>query len=361
MSSKITVGFDEVFSLEAMYEALRHASKGRRYKPEVLKYNLDPYPHLKALQDEIYSGTYRIDRYHIFFIREPKKRMIMSIAFKHRIVQWCIYQALHPLLVNGYIKDTYGCIPGRGTHKAVERVRYWLGKAERQGKRLFYLKFDISKYFYRVDHKILEAIIRKKIKDRRLCDLLARIINCEHTAFGLPSGKSPEDVPMSERLYDVGMPIGNLMSQIFANLYLDNLDQFVKRKLRAHMYVRYMDDGIILSESKEELHRWHKKIEKFLSDRLRLDLNRKTCIRPVSQGIEFVGYRIWPGYTAVRKSSSKHMKRRMKKAMSDYRSGSATVEDCRALYMNYKAILDKCDCDALERKILGDFILTKET
>ena len=359
MSNKIKVTFDEVFSMESMLEALKNASKGRRYDPEVLRWNLDAYRKLKELQEEIYSGRYTVDQYHIFYIREPKKRMIMSIAFKHRIVQWCIYQKIHPLLVQGYIDDTYGCIPGRGAQKAVKRVRYWLDGAEQKNQKLYYLKFDISKYFYRVDHDILESLLRKKIEDQRLCNLMAGIIHCEHTPFGLPPGKGPGEVPMEDRLYDVGMPIGNLMSQIFANFYLNELDQFCKRTLRIHEYIRYMDDGLALSESKEELQRWESEIRNFLKEELHLDLNKKTCIRPVSQGIEFIGYRIWPGYTTVRKSSSKHMKRYLVKIESDYRNGDVTIEEAREVYMCYKAILEQCDCKQLEDKILGGFVLTK--
>lgn len=360
MSNKIKVTFDEVFSMESMLEALKNASKGRRDDPEVIRWNLDAYRKLTELREEIYSGTYTVDQYHIFYIREPKKRMIMSIAFKHRIVQWCLYQKLHPMMVKGYITDTYGCIPGRGAQRAIKRVRYWIDDAERKGKKLYYLKFDISKYFYRVDHDVLEALLRKRISDARLCDLMAGIIHCEHTPFGLPPGKEPGEVPMEERLYDVGMPIGNLMSQIFANFYLNELDQFCKRKLRIRIFIRYMDDGLAFSESKEELHEWEESIRVFLKENLHLDLNQKTCIRPVSQGIEFIGYRIWPGYTTIRKSSAKHMKRYLVKIESDYRNGDVTVSEAREVYMCYKAILEDCDCDALRDKVLGGFVLTRQ-
>jgi len=310
------------------------------------------------LQEEIYSGKYMIEQYHIFYIREPKKRMIMSISFKHRIVQWCIYQNINPVLVRGYIKDSYGCIPGRGAQQAIKRVRYWIDDAERKRQKLYYLKFDISKYFYRVDHAVLEELLRKRITDQKLCDLMAGIINCEHTPFGLPPGKGPGDVPMEDRLYDVGMPIGNLMSQIFANFYLNELDQHCKRTLRIRRYIRYMDDGLILSESKEKLRQWEAEIRIFLKDKLHLELNQKTCIRPVTQGIAFIGYRIWPNYTTVRKSSSEHMKRYLAKIENDYRNGDTTIERARDVYMCYKAILDQCDCKQLRNTVLGDFMLT---
>lgn len=158
----------------------------------------------------------------------------------------------------------------------------------------FYLKLDISKYFYRVSHRVLKRILAKKIKDKRLLRLLYSIIDCEHTPFGLPRGKSPDEVPLEERLFDVGMPIGNLMSQVFANLYLNELDQYCKRDLQIHYYIRYMDDVVILGNSKEQLHEWKSMIKTFLADELELDLNDKTCIRPIACGVEFVGYRIWP-------------------------------------------------------------------
>lgn len=353
---KININFDDVFSIESLRRALHNAAKGRRYDDEVLEWELDWYDKLTALQQELYSGNYKIDRYHIFFIREPKKRMIMSIDFKHRIVQWALYQAIMPYLTDCYIEDTYGCIPGRGAKAAQERLRYWVD--EPHVHNLGYIKGDISKYFYRVDHEILKKLYRRWIPDKRICAVIDAIIDCDCVAFGLPAGCKPEDVAPENRLFDKGMPIGNLMSQISANLYLNELDQYCKRTLRIHRYIRYMDDFIILSEDKEELQRWLKLIRKFLRDELKLDMNDKTCIRPVSQGISFIGYRIWPGYTTIRKTSSKHMKRYLRKVMERYADGTITADQARATYLCYKAILDQCDCKQLKEKILGGFTLT---
>ena len=135
-------------------------------------------------------------------------------------------------------------------------------------------------------------MLAKKIKDQRLLDVLYRVIDCQHTPFGLPPGKNPEDVPLEERLFDVGMPIGNLLSQMFANIYLDMLDQFCKRVLGIRYYIRYMDDVIILGNDKLQLRYWKEQIGEFLETELELNLNNKTCIRPIGQGIEFVGYRV---------------------------------------------------------------------
>lgn len=289
---KIKHVFDLIFSDDNLYEAIQDASKGRRYNKDVLRVQHDIWNVIEQIQQDVRSGKYTIDKYYIFYVYEPKKRMIMSITFYHRIVQWAIYRVINPLLVKGYIKDTYGCIPGRGSLAAMQRLRYWIKSVEHKPGTWYYLKLDISKYFYRISHEVLKEILARKIKDQQLLQVLYNIIDCQHTPFGLPPGKGPGEVPLEERLYDVGMPVGNLLSQVFANIYLDALDQFCKRTLCIHFYVRYMDDIIILSDSKEQLHMWKTEIQKFVETTLRLSLNQKTCIRPISQGIEFVGYRI---------------------------------------------------------------------
>ena len=159
-------------------------------------------------------------------------------------------------------------------------------------------------------------------------------------------------------LFDVGMPIGNLMSQVFANLYLDALDQFCKRVLGIHYYIRYMDDVIILCDSKEQLREWKDRIEEFLLSELELDLNRKTCIRPISQGIEFVGYRIWPTHVVLRKRTTLHIKRSLKKVQEQYHDYEITMEDAFASLQSYLGMFCHCDSHSLQEKILEEFVLT---
>lgn len=357
-SMKIKNVFDTIFSMDNMYLALEDASTGRRYNRDVLIYNFDSWALLQELRSEILSGTYSIDRYFIFYVYEPKKRMIMSIEFRHRIVQWAIYRIINPILVSGYIEDSYGCIPGRGSLSAMQRLRYWVIQVSRKSEQWYYLKLDISKYFYRISHRILKNILAKKIKDARLLQVLYSIIDCEHTPFGLPPGRSPGDVPLEERLFDVGMPIGNLLSQVFANIYLDVLDQFCKRELGIHYYIRYMDDVIILCNDKVQLREWKDKIENFLLTELELNLNSKTCIRPISQGIEFVGYRIWPEHVVIRKSTSLRIKRALKGMTVKYANYEITMQDVTSTLRSYLGMLEHCDSEALVNKILDGLILT---
>jgi retron-type reverse transcriptase len=356
---KIKNVFDKIFSLDNLYAALEDAVQGRRYKREALVYTLDSWALLQELREEVLSGTYHIDRYYIFYIYEPKKRMIMSISFKHRIVQWAIYRIINPMLVSGYIEDSYGCIPGRGSLSAMQRLRYWIEQASRKDEQWFYLKLDISKYFYRVSHRILKKILAKKIKDARLLEVLYSVIDCKHTPFGLPLGASPGDVPLEDRLYDVGMPIGNLLSQVFANVYLDVLDQFCKRVLKIHFYIRYMDDVIVLCNDKIQLREWKDQIEVFLMNELELHLNSKTCIRPISQGIEFVGYRILPDRVVV-KSTSLRIKRALRGLAVKYSKYEVTMQDVTSALRSYLGMLERCDSEALVKKILDNLVLTHE-
>lgn len=357
---KIKNVFDIIFSMENLYGALEDASRGRRYQSDVLEFNADAWENLKALREEILSGTYGIERYYIFYIHEPKLRMIMSIAFKHRVVQWAIYRVINPMLVPGYIRDSYGCIPGRGSLSAMKRLKYWLEQADRrEGESWYYLKLDISKYFYRVSHRILKKILAKKIKDKRLLEVLYAVIDCRHTPFGLPPGKKPEEVPLEERLYDVGMPIGNLLSQMFANIYLDTLDQFCKRTLGIRHYVRYMDDIIILSNSKAQLRGWKDRVGLFLESELELNLNNKTCIRPIGQGIEFVGYRVWAGRVVLRKSTTLRIKRCLKGIRKLYSQEKIPLQKATESFICYIAMLKHTDSKALVDKLYEDMVLVK--
>lgn len=284
----------------------------------------------------------------------------MSIAFKHRVVQWAIYRVINPMLVPGYIRDSYGCIPGRGSLSAMKRLKYWLEQADRrESESWYYLKLDISKYFYRVSHRILKKVLAKKIKDKRLLEVLYAVIDCRHTPFGLPPGKKLEEVPLEERLYDVGMPIGNLLSQMFANIYLDVLDQFCKRTLGIRHYVRYMDDIIILSNSKAQLRGWKDRVGLFLESELELNLNNKTCIRPIGQGIEFVGYRVWAGRVVLRKSTTLRIKRCLKGIRKLYSQEKIPLQKAMESFICYIAMLKHTDSEALVDKLYEDMVLVK--
>lgn len=263
----------------------------------------------------------------------------MALPFRDRVVQWAIYRKLHPLFEKQFIEDSYACRKGKGVHAAANKLQYWLRQTERKPERYYYLKLDISKYFYRVSHRVLIDILRRKINDERLVDLLASIIDCEETAFGLPAGVDPDAISAEDWLLDVGMPIGNLTSQMFANLYLNELDQYAKHSLRLKYYIRYMDDVIILHPDKKYLAQIKEEIEVFLNQNLLLSLNNKTAIRPCSMGIDFVGFRIWATHRKLKKKTAQKICARVKFLSSALKSVEITKESFDRSVASYKGIL----------------------
>lgn len=281
----------------------------------------------------------------------------MALPFRDRVVQWAIYQELFPIFEKSFIEHSYACRVGKGTHAAANKLQEWLRLVNKKPGKWYYLKLDISKYFYSVDHDILLEIISKKIKDKRVMDLLQLIIRSEDTAFGLPQGATLES---DDRLYSKGMPIGNLTSQMFANVYLNELDQYVKKTLKQHYYIRYMDDVIILADSKTELHSTRRLIESFIGESLNLSLNEKTTVRPISLGVHFVGRQIWATHSKIRKSTSLKMRRRLTTLSKRLNDGLIPKSKFRASLASYMGITKHCNCRLLEQSILRELNIQKD-
>lgn len=343
--------YDRICEYEELYQSHLEARKGKRYRGDVLVFTDRLEENLIELQNELIWQTYKVGRYRQFYVREPKLRLVMALQYRDRVVQWAIYKQLYPFYDRMFIEDSYACRRDKGSHKAADRLQYWLRQVSRKPGKWYYLKLDISKYFYRVDHLVLLDILSRRIKDPRLMQLLSEIINCEDTRFGLPAGLSPEECTEDMWLADVGMPIGNLTSQLFANLYLNELDQLCKHELHVHYYIRYMDDVIILSDSKKELAELKTVIEEFLNDTLHLDLNKKTAIRPCSLGVDFVGYHIWATHRKLKKQTARRMIRNVKRMCEEAAAGKLRREEFERTAASYKGVLQHCDSYGLRNKL----------
>mgnify|MGYP000021335147 FL=1 len=343
--------YEKIYDFENLHKAWEEARKGKRYRDDVLIFNRNYEEQLINIQNHLIYETYEVGKYHTFYVYEPKKRLIMSLPFKDRIVQWAIYRQLFPLYEKTFIFDSYACRKGKGTHKAADRLQYWLRQTERKPERYYYLKMDISKYFYRVDHDILLKILARRIKDQRLLNLLEKIINCESMNFGLPPGKEPDEVEVSDRLGNKGMPIGNLTSQMFANIYLNEVDQYAKHELGLHYYIRYMDDIIILHHDKKYLAEVKELLRAFLSDELRLDLNNKTAIRPCSMGVDFVGFRIWSTHRRLKKKTAVKIKRNLKNQIAKVKTGEERKDRLDRSVASYRGILSHFDSYGLRQSL----------
>jgi RNA-directed DNA polymerase len=298
--------FERIADFHALREAARRAAAGRRHKPDVAAFLFDEERELLLLQRELRGRTYRPGRFATFVVRDPKRRTISAPPVRDRVVHHALCAAVEPVFERVAIHDSYACRRGKGAHAAVARAQ---GFARRHG---WFLKMDVERFYDSVDHAVLRSRVRRLIKDPDVLWLLDTII--AHGPPGAPDGK--------------GLPIGNLTSQHLANLYLAGLDHFVEERLRVEAYVRYMDDLLLLGGSKEELWRWHAAVERFAAEQLRLRLKaRATVLAPVTEGIPFLGLRLWP---AVRRLGPRR-KRRIARRLGprSVRLGMALAEERR--------------------------------
>lgn len=354
--------FEEMTSFDWLYEAYRNARMQKRYRLEIAIFSRDLDGHLLEIQAALREGRFKFGPYRRLWVYIPKKRIVMALPFDSRIVQWAIYMMLMPFYDRLMIEDSFACRPGKGSIKAVWRLQYWIRLVQyKEGTQWYYIKIDVSKYFYRVDHELLYQVLGERVKDERLMALLWTIIQCEDERFGLPRFKGPADVLDWEWLADVGMPIGNLTSQLFANIFLDVLDQFCKHVLHIRFYIRYMDDIIIIAPGKEMAVLWLEQVRTFMWERLRLDVNKKTQIRPLNgQPVEFVGYMVRPGSLKLRKQTIKHIKRSWREICRLYFAGELTREDLDRRIESYKGLISNCENENLCKRLNEIYLQEKQ-
>lgn len=356
----------DIICFENLLEAHKHATQNKRYRDENLKFAAHREEEIINLSNELtyfpdednpemLKSAYHVGKYRLKKIYEPKPRIIMALQYRDRVVQWAYYQKLNPLFNRQYIEHSYGCREGKGTVRARKQLQSWIRKANRSSKRWYVLKLDISKYFYRVDHEVLMNILSKHIKDKQILQDLHKLINCEDTPFGLPAGVQPELCNQEDWLYNRGMPIGNLTSQMFANLYLNELDQFCKHVLHIHYYIRYMDDIVILWSDKEELKQILQEIKRFLDEELHLELNKKTSIRPAWLPVTFVGAVITAKKIRMRKSTRKRMFRRIKYIKKLFETGQIVFQKVNNTMQSYFGLIEQFTGSNLIRKIIDEF------
>ncbi|MGO5158650.1 MULTISPECIES: reverse transcriptase domain-containing protein [unclassified Bilifractor] len=351
--------FPEIASFEGLLQANHDIQLGRRYGVEELHYwhDLEGYTH--RISDMLYAGEYPPDTYRTFYVYEPKLRKIVSSDYITKLIQRSAYNALNPRLCKTFIEDTYACIPGRGNLKAALRLQDWINYCADSGRRWYYYKTDVRKFFYQIDHEKLMELLEKKISDRRTLALLRHYVCNASMPFGLPLGvDNPMTVPDEEMLWDVGITIGGGLSHMEGNVYLDPIDQLAKRKLKIPFYTRGMDDIIFLGDDKSQMHEQFDEIEEFANDELKLEFNEKTALRPIGIGVEYLGYIIRPHHMTIRKSTSLRMKRRLKKTMEDYNDYSIDFAKADATVQSYSAMMKWCDCTDLQKSIFDNFVLT---
>lgn len=348
----------EITSFHTLMVADTHVSKGKRENTERLRFYDNREGNLEEISTLLRAGKVPKVEYHSFYVYVPKVRKVIFIDYWSKVVQWAIYDVLNPKICRTFIEHTYACVKGRGQLAAMEQLYTWMRETRTSGTEWYYYKFDVAKFFYRIDHEILMDICRKKIDDPRTVDLLGYYINNDAVPFGMPLDANQLTITEEQMLYDLGIPIGGGLSHMLGNMYLDPLDQFCKRVLGIKRYIRYMDDIIILDNDKERLKEYGRRMTQFLEERLHLNFNNKTALRPVRVGCEFVGFVIYNDHVILRKSTTLRMKRTLRKTRQDYHDNLITFKEANATMQSYLAMLSHVDCKKFKEKLLDEFVLT---
>ena len=288
--------YNEIISLGNLCLAWEEFVRGKRGKTDVQVIERNLADNLLMLRNELVSQTYRHGPYKRFSICDPKSRVIHKAPVRDRLVHHAVHRILYPFFDRLFIADSFSCRLGKGTHGALDRFNVLARKVSHNHTRTCWvLKCDIRKFFASIDHRVLMRILTEKISDRKTLWLLKQIIGS--FSSGIPG---------------VGLPLGNLTSQLFANVLMNEFDQFVKHRIKARNYVRYADDFVLLSEDKSWLVSHLLMIRDFLSQKLHLTLHPdKVSIKTFASGIDFLGWVNFPDHRVMRTVTKRRMMRRL--------------------------------------------------
>jgi retron-type reverse transcriptase len=322
--------YPQVYAFSNLLLAARKAQKGKRKQQNVASFNFILEKKLLELKEQLENKSYSPGSYKTFTIYEPKQRMISAAPYIDRVVHHALCNIIEPVFEKTFIYDSYANRKGKGTHKALDRYKKFA-----QLNR-YVLKMDIKNYFPSIDHEILKQTIRRKIGCRDTLWLIDKIIDNSN-----PQKPSIVNFPGDDLFTAVerrkGLPIGNLTSQFFANIYLNPLDHFVKEKLRCKYYVRYVDDFVVFSNSKKYLHAVRKKIIDFLTG-LRLQLHKnKSKVFPVKTGITFLGHKMFPYYSLLKSDNVKRFRKKLKVKAGLLKQEKIYIEEFHASIQSWGA------------------------
>ena len=310
MPKTIRNEFDKKLSYESLYQAHRKSSQCKGCRKDIILFNLKKEAYINYLYENLKNQTYKHGNYTTFYVHEPKLRKVQKSRYIDRIVhRWLVDNFLAPTFIPQFISTSYACLPNKGMHKATLDVKSAMAHCKKIWGEYYILKMDVRKYFQNINKEILINILKRKIKDKKLMWLINEII--------YSTGEK------------VGIPIGNYTSQIFANIYLNEIDQYAKHELKLKYYFRYMDDTIIIVKTKEDAKTALQKIIIFLKEKLNLELNEKTQIFKSKQGVNFCGYKINEYRMKPREKGKKKLKKKVKRLTQEIKEGKITSFDAR--------------------------------
>ncbi|MBU6321305.1 MAG: group II intron reverse transcriptase domain-containing protein [Patescibacteria group bacterium] len=335
--------FPLITSAENLFAAWEVFKSGKRSRRDVVEFEQNVEQHLFQLQRDLRDKAYRHGPYRGFWIHDPKRRRIHKATVRDRVLHHAVFSVLNPVFEPAFIPASFSCRIGKGTHKGVGAVSEMLRTESRNGTKMCWaLKCDIRKFFDSVDHSVLLGILERRVRDDDASWLLREIVGSYSTAEGK------------------GIPIGNLTSQMFANIYMNEFDQFVKRILRVKKYARYTDDFVVVSSDRTYLEKLLPPIRDFLADKLKLELHpQKVTIRKYRQGADFLGYVVLPHHTALRTRTKKRMFRKMRERAALYQNGAISKAAFEGVLHSYLGVLSHADAHELTERFRNQFWINK--
>ena len=318
--------YDDIISVDNLLLAWREFLKNKRGRKDVQEFSTRLTDNILVLNRELTDKTYRHGGYTAFRINDPKPRDIHKAGVRDRLLHHAIYRVLYPYFDPKFIFDSYSCRRIKGTHRALNRFRDHARSVSRNNKRtVWILKCDIRKFFANIDHEILDTILKKHIKSGNIILLLSKVVKSFHT----------EDRP------GVGLPLGNLTSQLLVNVYMNEFDHFLKRKMKVEHCVRYADDFVILHEERKYLEDLLPRISEFLETQLKLSLHPdKVFIKTIASGVDFLGWVHFPHHRVPRTSTKRKMLKNMRRQP---KVGS---------FASYQGLLSHGNTHKLQQKII---------
>lgn len=339
--------WDKITAFDNLLAAARQAEKGKRYRDNVLKFNDKLETNLIELQQELVEKTYQPGRYRTFYVMEPKRRQISAAPYRDRVVHHALCNIIVPIFERTFTQSCFANRVGYGTHRALQRFT----KLTRTHR--FILQCDIKKYFPSIDHKVLKTLVLRKIKCSNTLWLIDGIIDNSNPQE-LSLNYFPGDDLFTPHQRRQGLPIGNLTSQFFANLYLSGLDRFVHEQLKIPQYLRYVDDFALFSDDAGQLRQAHQEITTYL-DSLRLSLHPvKTQQFETRHGANFLGFRVLPDRIRVRTENLRRGRRRLRRLTMEYHQGRICQQTFENSLQSWLAHLDHGDTWRLQQKIFTD-------
>ncbi|MDD5463786.1 MAG: reverse transcriptase/maturase family protein [Candidatus Moranbacteria bacterium] len=333
---QLSHSFEKNISIENLLAAWREFERGKKNRKDVQDFSMHLMNNIFSLHYDLFHHTYKHGGYQAFKINDPKPRDIHKALVRDRLLHHAIYRFLYPFFDKTFIADSFSCRNNKGAHKSINRFMDFGRKVSKNNtKTCWILKCDIRKFFANIDHNILLDILKEYIPDKNIMLLLEDIIKS-----------------FSSKRENVGLPLGNLTSQLFVNIYMNKFDQFVKHKMKAKYYIRYADDFIILSENRELLEKQLTEMRKFLLEELKLEMHPdKVFIKTLASGVDFLGMINFPNHRVLRTNTKRKMFKKLNSKNIDLRIELISKKKFNQSLQSYLGMLKHCNGHKIQKDI----------